>query len=141
MSFWVWVDDSIALPELLVGAGAAVLSALLVELVQNQAASHIRIRFEWLARAFSIPLQVVRDLGVVFAALSRQVFTGQEPPSALEEEPVRVGGESSTTVTRRVLLIMGMSVAPNSFALGIDKDRGTVIVHRLVSSQKVGDSR
>lgn len=135
MSLWIWVDDSIALPELLVGAGAAVLSALLVELVQHQAASHIRIRIEWLPHAFSIPLQVVRDLGVVFVALSRQLFLGEEPPSALEETPVRVGGESAATVTRRVLLVMGNAVAPNSFALGVDKERGTMILHRLVSSQ------
>lgn len=139
MAFWVWIDDSIALAELLVGAGVAVLGALVAEVVQYQAASHIRIRFEWLALALPIPLQVLRDLEVVFAALFRQMFGGQAPPSALEEVTLRVGGESASTVTRRVLLVMGTSVAPNTFALGVDKERGVMIVHRLVSSHALSN--
>jgi multisubunit Na+/H+ antiporter MnhE subunit len=141
MAFWVWIDDSIAVPELLVGAGAAVIAALFVETVQYQSASHVRIRFEWLAHALPIPVQVARDLGTVFHALFRQVLGGEQPASALEEVPVRVGGESDSTVTRRVLLTAGMSIAPNTFALGIDKERGVMIVHRLVSSRHEGRAR
>ncbi len=135
MSLWVWIDDSIALPELLVGAGVAVMGALFVELLQHQAASEIRIRVEWLARARSIPFQVARDLVVVFGALFRKVAWGVDPPSSLEELSVRAGGDSAATATRRTLLVMGTSVAPNTFALGVDQERGTMIVHRLVSSR------
>jgi multisubunit Na+/H+ antiporter MnhE subunit len=138
MAFWVWIDDSIAVPELLVGAGVAVIAAFFTELVQHQSAAHARVRFEWLARALPIALQVPKDLAVVFAALWRRLIAGEEPPSALEEVPVRVGGESASTVTRRTLLVMGTSVAPNTFALGVDKERGVMIVHRLVSSRARG---
>ncbi|MGH9098688.1 MAG: Na+/H+ antiporter subunit E [Acidimicrobiales bacterium] len=132
MALWVWIDDSIALPELLVGAAAAAASALLAELVQYQAAAHMRVRFEWLARALPIPLYVARDLGLVFWALYRKVLAGEDPPSALQEIAVRSGGERASTVTRRVLLVMGTSVAPNTFALGIDEERDVMIVHKLV---------
>lgn len=139
MAFWVWVDDSIALPELLVGAAVAVMAALFVELVQHQAASHVRIRFEWLSRALTIPLEVVRDLCTVFSALSRKLVAREDPASGLEEVPVRVGGGSAVTVTRRSLLVMGTSVAPNTFALGIDEERGVMIVHRLVARGRRGE--
>src|SRR5262249_24210855 len=66
MSFWVILDDSIALDELLAGAGAAALAASLAELVSHQAATRFRMRVEWLVPALSLPGQVVRDTATVF---------------------------------------------------------------------------
>ncbi|HTX62256.1 MAG TPA: hypothetical protein VMD28_01360 [Acidimicrobiales bacterium] len=132
MAFWVWIDDSIALAELLVGAAVATMGALFAELVQHQAASHLRVRFRWLVHALFIPPQVARDLVVVFTALFRKMVAGVEPASAFDEVPVRAGGESATTVTRRALLVVGASVSPNTFALGVDPARGVMVVHRLV---------
>jgi multisubunit Na+/H+ antiporter MnhE subunit len=134
MALWVWIDDSIDVPELLVGAAVAVMGALVAEVVESQAATHVRIRFEWLARALPIPLQVVRDLATVFTALFRKVAMGEEPRSRLEEVPVRGGGDSPEDVTRRALLVAAASIAPNTFALGIDKERNVMIVHKLVPS-------
>ena len=46
--------------------------------------------------------------------------------------PVRAAGDSDKDRTRRVLLIWQRSVAPNSFALGLDQERNVMIVHHLV---------
>ena len=81
MSFWVILDDSIATDELLAGAGAAALAALLAELVTHQAAARVRIRARWLARAIELPGQVAGDTVIVFAALWRRLAHGEEPPS------------------------------------------------------------
>jgi len=64
MSFWVMLDDSIATDELLAGAGAAALAALLAELVAYQAASRVRMRIWWL-----VPAVYVAGHGLVKAAL------------------------------------------------------------------------
>jgi multisubunit Na+/H+ antiporter MnhE subunit len=137
MAFWVMIDDSIATDELLVGAGVAALAALLVELVTYQAATRFRMRIKWIAPALSLPAQVARDLVTVYAALWRRLFGGQEPPSAFVELPTRYGDDTPEGMTRRTLLVGGTSVAPNTFVLGIDKDRGVMVVHRLVSRQEV----
>src|SRR5437773_11406814 len=68
MSLWVIVDDSIAVDELLAGAAAAALAALLAGLVMHQAAARFRMRAGWLALALSLPGQVARDTVIVFAA-------------------------------------------------------------------------
>lgn len=132
MAFWVWIDDSIALSELLVGSGVAVLGALLVEVVQYQSDTHVRIRVEWVAPAFRLPAQIVRDLGVVLRVLWRRVVAREEPRSGFVEVPVRAGGDTVDDVTRRALIMVGSSVAPNSLVLGIDRDRAVMIVHHLV---------
>ena len=132
MSFWVILDDSIALDELLAGAGAAALAAPLAELVSYQAATRFRMRVEWLAPALSLPGQVVRDTATVFAALWRRLVHGEQPPSGFREIPARFGDASAEGVTRRVLLLGGRSVAPNTLVLGLDNERNVMVVHQLV---------
>ena len=112
MSFWVILDDSIALDELLAGAGAAALAATLAELVGHQAATRFRMRAGWVVPALGLPGQVVRDTVVVFAALWRRLAHGEQPPSGFREIPARFGDDSDEGVTRRVLLVGGRSVAP-----------------------------
>ena len=132
------IDDSIGTDELLAGAGAAALAALLAELVTYQAAARFRMRIEWLVPALRLPGQAARDTVTVYAALWRCLARGEQPPSAFVEIPARFGDDSPEGVTRRTLLIGGTSVAPNTFALGIDKDRDVMVVHRLVAKEEGG---
>jgi multisubunit Na+/H+ antiporter MnhE subunit len=116
MSFWVMLDDSISTDELLAGAGAAALAALLAEVVTYQAASRFRMRIEWVVPALGLPGQVARDMVIVYTALWRRLTRGEQPSSMFLEVPVRFGDDSAEGVTRRTLLIGGTSVAPNTFS-------------------------
>jgi len=135
MSLWVIVDDSIAVDEFLAGAGAAALAAFLAELVTYQAGTRFRMRAEWLVRALRLPGEIAGDTVTVFAALGRRLLRGEQPPSGFREIPARFGGTSDEDVTRRLLLIGGRSVAPNTFVLGIDRERGVMVVHQLVANE------
>lgn len=132
MAFWIVVDYSIATDELLAGAGAAALGASLAELACHQARVRPRIRIRWLVPALRLPGEVARDTLIVFGALARRLVRGEEPPSGFLEVPARSGDDSAEGLTRRVLLIGGRSLAPNTFVLGIDKARGVMVVHQLV---------
>jgi multisubunit Na+/H+ antiporter MnhE subunit len=135
MSFWTIIDDSISVDELLVGAGAAALAATLAELIGYQAAARFRMRIEWAVPALRLPGEVVRDTIIVFTALWRRLVRGEEPPSGFREIPARAGDDSEEGVTRRVLLVGGRSVAPNTYVAGIDRERAVMIVHQLVASE------
>jgi multisubunit Na+/H+ antiporter MnhE subunit len=136
MSFWVMLDDSIATDELLAGAGAAAIAASLAEVVSYQAASRFRMRIEWLVPALRLPGQVARDTVIVYRALWRRLIHGEQPPSEFLELPVRFGDDTPEGVTRRTLLVGGVSVAPNTFVLGIDAERNVMVVHRLVADHE-----
>jgi multisubunit Na+/H+ antiporter MnhE subunit len=133
MSLWVMLDDSLATDELLAGAGAAALAALVAELASYHAAIRFRMRLKWLVLALRLPGQVVRDMVIVYAALWRRLARGEQPASAFVTEPVRFGDDTPAGVTRRVLLIGARSVAPNAFALGIDPGTETMVLHQLVA--------
>ena len=79
MSFWVVLDDSIALDELLAGAGAAALGVFLAELAAHQTGSRFRPRIERVAPAFRLPVDAARDTVIVFAALWRRLARGRSP--------------------------------------------------------------
>jgi multisubunit Na+/H+ antiporter MnhE subunit len=136
LAFWVMIDDSISTDELLAGAGAAALAALLAEVVTYQAATRFRMRIKWLVPALSLPGQVVSDMVTVYAALWRRLVHGEQPPSTFLEVSARFGDDTPEGVTRRTLLIGGTSVAPNTFVLGIDRERDVMVVHRLVAQRK-----
>ena len=136
MSLWVMIDDSVSTDELLAGAGAAALAALVAELVTYQAATRFRMRVEWLVPALSLPGQVARDTMIVYRALWRRLVHGEQPPSAFLEIPARFGDDTPEGVTRRALLVGGTSVAPNTFVLGLDQDRDVMVVHRLVAKKE-----
>jgi multisubunit Na+/H+ antiporter MnhE subunit len=134
MSLWVMLDDSLATDELLAGAGAAAIAALVAEVAGYQAATRfrMRVRIGWLAPALRLPGQVAGDMVTVYAALWRRLTRGEQPDSAFVTERVRFGDDTPAGVTRRVLLIGARSIAPNAFALGIDRDTNTMVLHRLV---------
>jgi multisubunit Na+/H+ antiporter MnhE subunit len=136
MSLWVAVDDSLESDELLVGACVAAVAALLAELVTDQAEVRLRIRAAWLPRALGLPVQVVTQTFLVFAALARTLFTKAPPPRGrFRELPVRYGDDTPLGETRRVLLTGARSLAPNEFVLGIDAERDVMITHQLVEER------
>jgi multisubunit Na+/H+ antiporter MnhE subunit len=137
MALWVILDDSLDTDELLAGAGAAAIAALIAELATYQAATRFRLRIGWLAHVMRLPGEVARDMVTVYAALWRRLIRGEQPDSVFVAEPVRSGDDTPAGVTRRVLLIGARSVAPNAFALGIDRDRDVMIVHQLVPQRSV----
>ena len=135
MSLWIMLDDSLATDELLAGAGAAALAALVAELATYQAADRFRMRIRWLVPALRLPGQVAADTVTVYAALWRRLARGEQPASAFVTEPVRFGDDTPAGVTRRVLLIGARSVAPNAFALGLDSATQTMVLHQLVAKE------
>lgn len=133
MALWIMLDDSLATDELLAGAGAAAIAATVAELAGYQARTWFGMRIRWLPRAVTLPARVAVDMVIVYAALWRRISRGQQPPSAFVNEPVRFGDDSPRGLTRRVLLIGARSLAPNAFALGIDSDTETMVLHVLVA--------
>lgn len=138
MAFWTWIDDSILTAELIVGAVVAAIGATVAEVAQHQAASHIRIRAVWLGAALRLPLSLARDTVVVFKAAMAAVVLRRLPESGFAAYPVEGGDDSAEGATRRALILGGASVAPNSFALGIDREKDEMVVHHLVMPERAG---
>ena len=104
----------------------------MVELIQHQTDTRFTLRVRWFYPFFGLPGRVIRDSVIVFVALWRFLIYREEPNSGFEEVPQTGGDGSSLSASRRVLLIVGESVAPNTFVLGVDRERDVMVVHQLV---------
>jgi multisubunit Na+/H+ antiporter MnhE subunit len=133
MSLWVALDDSLAFDELLAGAGAAAIAALVAQAASHQAGLRYRLRLSWLLPALRLPWQVVADTLVVYLVLWRKLTRGEDPACGFVEVPVDPGEEGPAGVVRRALIIGGRSFTPNAFVLDIDGERAVMVVHRLVA--------
>jgi multisubunit Na+/H+ antiporter MnhE subunit len=132
MSLWVALDDSLATDELLAGAGAAAIAALLAETACHQAALLLRFRLAWLLPALRLPGQAAVDTVLVYRALWRKLADGEDPRGGFAEERVQPGADGPEGTVRRTLIIGLRSFTPNAFVLGIDAEREVMVVHELV---------
>jgi hypothetical protein len=134
MSLWVALDDSLATDQLLVGAAAAAIAAVLAETACHQAAFRAGPPgwLGWLLPALRLPGQVAVDTVTVYHALWRKLAHGEDPRSGFAEERVRMGRNELEGTLSRTLVIGGRSLAPNTFVLGIDTERQVMVLHRLV---------
>ena len=132
MGLWVALDDSLAFDELRAGAGAAAIAALVAQAACHQAGLRFRLRARWLLLALRLPGQLVADTAAVYLALWRKLTRGEDPPGGFAEVAVDPGEDGPAGVVRRTLIIGGRSFTPNEFVLGIDSERGVMVVHQLV---------
>ena len=130
MTLWIVVDDSFEIDELLAGAAAAALAALLAELASYGTAAP-GLPAGWLRTVVRLPFEVTRDTWIVFRVLARALIRRQVPASAFRRLPVAYGPETAKGRVRRAFLIGISSFAPNTFALGIDPGRDVMVVHQL----------
>lgn len=123
--------DITDLPELIVGAGAAVLAATGLELAREQGIVGESVRWRWLLRLHRPLLRVPRDIAVV-SAMALVAIVSRRPAFGTfravrfgkdEDEPHESG--------RRALAEAAGSLAPNTFVVGIDGERQLILAHQL----------
>jgi hypothetical protein len=110
-ALYLLLIDITDLPELIVGAGAAVLAATGMELAREQGLVGEGVRARRLLRCYRLLVRVPVDVGIVSAMAL--VGLVRRAPGLAEA----VG-----------------SVAPNTFVVGIDGERGLILAHQLKSS-------
>lgn len=123
--------DITDLPELIVGAGAAVLAATGLELAREQGIVGESVRWRWFLRLHRPVLRVPRDIAVVSATALLALF--RRRPAFGSFRAVRFGGEEDEPheAGRHALAEAAGSLAPNTFVVGVDRERGLILAHQL----------
>ena len=130
--FYMLLAGVLVRAEIIMGAVAAAISASVAELVRVQDARQFQPRLRWVLRAYRLPPAILADCGVVFVALWRHVVKGEEIRGAFRAFRHPVGGQGARAAGRRALLNAAISITPNTYVVGIDEDKETVLVHQLV---------
>lgn len=123
--------DITSLPELIVGAGAAVLAATALELAREQGIVGESVRARWLARIYRPVLRVPVDIASVSAVALRQLVRRAPQVGRFRAVSFACGEEERYESGRHALAEASGSFAPNTFVIGIDADRELILAHQL----------
>jgi hypothetical protein len=130
-AFYLLLIDTTSLPELYVLAGVALACGVAFAVGREHEFVEARISLSWLVRVRRLALRIPADVGVVcWEALvqlaaprpARGVFRAAAF-GAVKAEPADTG--------RRALVESLGSVAPNTIVVGVDAERGLLLVHQL----------
>lgn len=124
-------------PELLVGAGAAVIAATGFALGREQHLIHETIRLRWLRRVGRPLLNVPGDAVRVSAVALRQLVRPQPRRGEFRAVRFRCDEDEARQIGRLALAESAGSFAPNTIIVGVDRERELLLGHQLVRG---GDS-
>ena len=133
-ALYLLLIDITDLPELIVGAGAAVLAATGLELAREQGLVGEGIHLRWLLRAYRPLVKVAADIAFVTLAAFRALLRKDSAQGRFRAVRFTGGEEQQRESGRRALAEALGSFAPNTVVAGIDDERGLILAHQLWQS-------
>jgi multisubunit Na+/H+ antiporter MnhE subunit len=128
--FWLWLllaGDWNRI-EVIAAACAAAVAATIGEIARSRAGVTPRIPLRWIARAWTVPHQVVIDFGIVTAALLRSVAKRKVVRGEFHAHSFPTGEGLAV----RAWAAWAANFSPNAYVVEIDSDRELVLIHDLV---------
>jgi hypothetical protein len=126
------VLDSVDMAELVTGGVAAAVGATAATTVRSQRLVAFRPRLRWALGLWWLPLQTIRDTGILIAVLWRRLVLRQPVGGSFRAVPFRAGGADPEAAARRAIAKGAGSVAPNTYILDVDREHELILAHQLV---------
>jgi len=130
LGLWMLFVSQTQRAELVAGVCAAALGALGDGVVKAKRLAKFRPRLQWLWLFSWEPWYVLTGSAAILRALARQL-AGKKSEAQFRVVPFRAGGEDPRSAARRALAITLTTIPPNFIVVGIDKERGFLLVHQV----------
>ena len=119
--------------ELVAGVVLSGVAALAVTATRRAGRLHFQPRWRWFYHFRRLPGRVLTDCGIVAAALAR-ALRREKIEGSFRSIPFDPGGDDAESAARRALVMAGACLAPNTYVVAVDRQRGHLLVHQLVPS-------
>ncbi len=140
--FYLLLAGSLSRTELITCAVVAIGFAGLATVLHLRQERRLRLslppaRALWLL-ACAVPLDTTRVGLVLLRALRRRP---DDQLTTVAAQPFQPGGDHPEDAARRALVILGSSLAPNGFVVGLPRDGQALRLHRLAQAAPSRDTR
>lgn len=129
--FYFLLIDITGLPELWTLAGVAVACGVTGALAREEGFVEAQILPWWLLGSWRLIYQIPQDIGIVCWEALAQMVAPRPVRGSFRAHRFDVTEETPQAVGRRALVEALGSVAPNSIVIGVDAERGLLLVHQL----------
>jgi len=132
VGLWLLFVVTLARPELLLGIVAAAVGATAQELVNAQDLVRFRLDPRWLRDLRLVPGELVVDTWLLAVVLWRQLTGRRRATGECRYVPFPAEGDDARANARRALVTSTLSLAPNTYVIGIEGSEGAMLVHQLL---------
>jgi hypothetical protein len=129
--FYLLLIDTTSLPELVVLAGVALVCGLLFLISREEGFEESHISPGWLLGARRLAARVPLDIALVCSEGVAQLRRPRASRGRFRTVRFRAVAATPEDTARRALTEVFGSVAPNTIVIGVDRDRGLLLVHQL----------
>lgn len=137
---WIALAGRLDSQDLLGGACAAVLAAVIGYFVSQQGSALPSFRREDVRQIVALPKRVVVETSQVFAVVARKALGRPGEGGSWMQVPVGIGAGGWRAARRASVLTGLLSVAPGSIVVDVDTESGVALVHRLGGAPRSADS-
>jgi multisubunit Na+/H+ antiporter MnhE subunit len=131
---WLAIDDNVSEPELLAGIGVALLATVLASITARRCTVSARFTPDMFRHFYRPPMLLITDSARVSWTVLKAIALRRAPQSRFRAVRYRATGEDRDDVARRMLTEWGASLAPNRYAVGIDREAEVLLVHELAEA-------
>lgn len=136
LGFYLLLAVKLSWQEAAAGAVAAAVGATGATVVARVGGLHFRVHLRWLRRFIRLPWRVLADCGIVTAALGCALVRRRPVEGYFRTVPFDPGDNRGDSAARRALVAAGISIAPNTFVVAIDREHHLLVIHQLVPSAR-----
>jgi hypothetical protein len=140
VGLWMLLVFKLELLELLAGMVAAAFAATAVELVRSRGYAPFAADPRWLISLVRLPREVVVDCFVLTRALALHVTRRKRIEGRFRVIHFEgCSGDDPRSEARRAVAKWLGGVGPNTYVIGFDEERDSVLVHQLVPTEHTPD--
>jgi hypothetical protein len=129
-AFYLLLIDTRYAPELYGACGVALLAAIVFEVSRESGFTEAAFSIGWLREAWRPLARVPVDMALVAREAVSQLLD-RRPRRGVFRTIEFAGGTGPRDAGRRALTEVLGSLAPNTIVIGIDPERGLLLVHQL----------
>jgi multisubunit Na+/H+ antiporter MnhE subunit len=130
-ALYLLIDDSVLVPELVVGAFAAAVGATGATLVHRERQVLLRGDVRWLTAAARQLPSLIGDLAPLARVLVARGVLRRGGAGAIVEIPFDATSDGPRDTAKRAATEALGTLAPNTIVVRIDTDRQVVVAHQL----------
>ena len=130
-ALYLLLIDITDLPELIVGAVAALLAAIGFELTREQRIAGVATEARWIGRLYKPLLKVPSDVAAVSLVALRQLRHPRPVNGEFRAVRFRRGDDERLETGKWALAESFGSFAPNTIIVGVDPERELILGHQL----------